>query len=245
MGLRRRRRILVGRAMLLLLSALFFAGIGAVVTLRLPATYEVDTALLVSRSAVGSAPGYDDLLAAQLLAQTYAELASTRPILAAVTDHLKLSETPEQLADEITAQVSGLNPIVRITVRGPDPAGAARVADEIARQLIAWRSSGPAAPGLLPELNRTLTTVDSEIERAQAEVKSNLRVALDRLASLLATRASLLQLITDTPANTLAVIEPAQTPSEPARRGLLLNATAAALLGLLLMAGAIALTADD
>lgn len=240
----------------MLLGALVFGGIGAVVTLLVPHSYEAEAALLVSRSAGGSTPGYEDLLAGQLLAQTYAELALTKPILAAVARELKLNDTPEQLANEITAQISGLNPIVRITVRGSDPARAAGIANEIARQLIAWRSSDAAgSPTLLAELNESLTTVDSEIERAQAEIEaqngqpgpvaaSNLRSALERLTSLLANRGSLLQLISETRGDPLSVIEPANTPGAPAPPALLLNVSAAALLGLLLTAGVVALTAD-
>jgi len=239
-----------------LLSALAFGGIGAAVTLLLPPSYEVETALLVSPSTGGSAPSYEDLLAGQLLAQTYAELALTRPILASVASGLGLDDTPEQLADEITAQVSGVNPIVRIAVRGADPARAAGIANEVARQLIARGSSdGSDSSEAAEDLRQSLATVDSEIERAQAEIDaltggtgsvatSSMRAAVDRLSALLATRGSLLQLIAETRGNTLSVIEPADTPSAPAAPALLRNVAAAALLGALLMAGALALAAE-
>lgn len=256
MGLWRLRSTRLGRTGLLLLSALVFGGIGAVVTLLLPPSYEAETAMLVSRTAGGSTPGYEDLLAGQLLAQTYAELALTRPILTAVAGDLKLNETPEQVADDISAQASGLNPIVRITVRRSDPDLAAGIANEVAQQLIAWRSAEDTdTSGRLAELNASLTTVDSEIERAQAEIEalagqggstaaSSLRAELDRLTTLLANQGSLLELMNETNEITLSVIEPASTPIGPARPGLLLNATAAALLGLLLMAGVLALTTE-
>jgi len=238
----------------LLLGALVFGGIGAAVTLLLPPSYEVETALLVSPSTGGSTPNYEDLLAGQLLAQTYAELALTRPILAGVASGLGLDDTPEQLADEITAQVSGVNPIVRIAVRGSDPARAAGIANEVARQLIGWGSSDTDSSKAAEDLRRSLASVDSEIESAHAEIDaltggtgsvatSSMSAAVDRLTALLAARGSLLQLIAETRGNTLSVIEPADTPSAPAAPALLLNVAAAAVLGSLLMAGALALAA--
>jgi capsular polysaccharide biosynthesis protein len=233
------------------IAAFVFGATAAAITLRLPGAYEANATLLVGRAATGSDPEYQDLLASQLLAQTYAEIAFTRPILSAVSTALNLGETPQQLAESMNVQASGANPIVRITVRGPSPERVAAIANEVARQLIAWKpSETPTDVQALPGLTQTLAALDAQIARAQAETgplaspvtgasADALRGALSRLATLLSTRATLLQLIANTSTNSVRVIEPAEPPSEPARSGLVLNVVAAALLGALLAAGAV------
>ena len=229
-------------------GALIFGFAAAVISQLLPVAYEARTALLIGRSAAGSDPDYQDLLASQLLAQTYAEVASTRPILSAVVSVLGLKETPEQVAASMTAEASGLS-IVRITIRNSDAGKAAAIANEVAQQLIAWRpaADSPDAEGL-PQLRATLSTIDTQIARAQAEADDlqalgtnapagALQASLSRLAALLSTRATLLQLIANTSLNSVRVIEPSQRPVAPARPNVLLNVVGATLLGGLLAAG--------
>src|SRR6478672_645179 len=110
-GYAKSRRTVSLRALgVALVGAIVFGAVAALVSMRLPKTYEAGTTLLIGRSSTGSDPGYDDLLAAQLLAQTYAELATTRPILAAVASRLRLEQTPEELARSIRAEAAGVNP---------------------------------------------------------------------------------------------------------------------------------------
>jgi capsular polysaccharide biosynthesis protein len=232
-------------------AAVLFGSAAAAITLQLPTTYEANTRLLIGRSTTGSDPEYQDLLASQLLAQTYAELASTRPILSAVARELNLNETPLQLSHSISVQASGINPTVQVTVRRPDPETSAAIANEVARQLIEWKpNDGPTEAQPLPELTQTLTMLDAQIARAQAEAAqpsapgrtpgpAALQASLGRLASLLATRATLLQLIANTSSTSVLVIEPADPPTEPARANIVLNVAAATLLGALLAAGAL------
>jgi capsular polysaccharide biosynthesis protein len=247
--LNRSRDALLRPLLVVIGAAIVFGSAAAAITVLVPRTYEANTTLLIGRSTTGSDPEYQDLLASQLLAQTYAELASTRPILSAVARELDLNQTPQQLADSISVQASGLNPTVQITVRGPDPDGLAAIANEVARQLIAWKPTDGSTDGQpLSQLTQTLSTLDAEIARAQAEADQRpapgssaepgaQQASLGRLASLLATRTSLLQLIANTSSTSVLVIEPADPPTEPARSNVLLNVAAAMLLGVLLAAG--------
>jgi capsular polysaccharide biosynthesis protein len=239
--------------------ALVFGLVAAVITTALPRSFEASATLLIGRSTAVSDPAYQDLLASQLLAQTYAELATTRPILAAVAAQLRLSESTDSLASSITAQASGVNPIVRIRVRGAAPDLVARIANAVAQQLIAWKSTSGAPPvQAVPQLQASLATIDAQIARAQAEAAALqspkasgglagpqlLQASLNRLASLLATRATLLQLLANTSTDTIQVVEPAEAPTDPARPGIVLNTAAAAILGALVAAGVLAATAQ-
>ena len=232
--------------------ALVFGLAAAVVTAALPRTYEASATLLIGRSTAVSDPAYQDLLASQLLAQTYAELATTRPILAAVATQLRLAESPDDLASSITAQASGVNPILRIRVRGSPPDRVADIANAVAQQLIAWKSTSGAPPiQAVPQLRSSLATIDAQIAQAQAEAAGLqsarpsggradpqlLQASLSRLASLLSTRTTLLQLLASTSIDSIQVVEPALAPTEPARPGVALNTVAAAILGAIVAAG--------
>jgi uncharacterized protein involved in exopolysaccharide biosynthesis len=236
---------------LVIVVSIVFGAAAAIVTTLLPKSYEANTSLLIGISTTGSDPGYQDLLASQLLAQTYAELASTRPIMLAVIEDLGLDQTPQQLAESLRVEASGVNPIVHVWVRGPDPDQVADVANAIARNLTEWVPEDPSGNvDALPELQGTLARIDAQIAVAQGEVDQlqeqgpeaapgALQASLARLASLLSTRASLLQLMAGTSSNTVTVIEPAARPTEPAGSGIALNVAAASLLGALLAAGAL------
>jgi capsular polysaccharide biosynthesis protein len=245
-----RQRGGLARALGIVLVAAFLCGAAAaIVTAVLPKTYEANTSLLIGITSAGSEAGYQDLLASQLRSQTYAELATTRPILTAVIEDLDLPQTPDELADSMNVQASGINPIVRIRVRGSDPDRIAEIANAIAQQLIEWGAA--ATPGdidALPELQDTLATIDGQIALAEGEVEAlraqgdaapdgALQAALGRLASLLATRTSVLQLIANASANSVSVIEPAEAPTAAAQPGIVLNVAAAGLLGALIAAG--------
>jgi uncharacterized protein involved in exopolysaccharide biosynthesis len=245
----RPRRSLLRPFVLTIAAAIVSGAAAAAVTLFLPKVYEANAALLVGHAATGSDPEYQDLLASQLLAQTYTEIASTRPVLSAVARALGLDETPQQLASSMSVEASGSSPIIHITVRGPNADRVAAIANEVARQLIAWKPSGaPTDLQALPELKQTLASLDAQIARAEAEAgplaspvtkesADALQGALSRLASLLSTRATLLQLIANTSTNSVLEIEPAIPPSEPSRSFLVLNTAAVALLGALFAAG--------
>ncbi len=238
------------RPLSMVIGAAITAGaIAAIITLLLPKTWEASTTLLIGRSATGSPPGYDDLLASQMLAQTYSELATTGPILSAVATDLHLNQTPQQLAGSMIVQAPGVNPTVQVTVRGPDPERVAAIANEVAQQLIAWKPGGASTDNQsLAELNQTLTNINAQIKQAQGEADQlqaqgtnatpgALQASLSRLASLLSTRVSLLQEIGNTSSYSVLVIEPAYRPTEPVQPSIVLNVAAAALLGALLAAG--------
>lgn len=245
----RRSGALVRSLSIVLVVAFLCGAAAAIVTAVLPKAYEANTSLLIGISTTGSEPGYQDLLASQLLSQTYAELATTRPILTAVIDELNLDQTPDELADSMNVQASGINPIVRIRVRGPDPGRVAEIADAIAQQLIDWKpDEGSDGVAALPELRDTLARIDAQITQAQGEVdqlqsqgsgapEGALQASLSRLASLLSTRTSVLQLIANASSSSVRVIEPAAPPTEAAQPGIILNIGAAGLLGALVAAG--------
>jgi capsular polysaccharide biosynthesis protein len=66
---------------------------------------------------------------------TYMELAESEQIAQAVVQEMALPLSPEELIKQIHVETEGQSQLIKITVRYNDPHLAARIADEIARQL--------------------------------------------------------------------------------------------------------------
>jgi len=127
---------------LILLMALV-AGVAAyAVSSLLPKQYTSEARVLVG-SLVDA--NYDQLLAYGQLAQTYAQLASTTPILAAVSDELALDESPEDLAARIDVRApTGLS-IIRVEATAPTAEAAAALANAVATEItILGKQAAPA-----------------------------------------------------------------------------------------------------
>jgi capsular polysaccharide biosynthesis protein len=114
----------------MLLAATLAAGIAGYATASRGAPeYESSTVLLVGPLSSNN----DTLQAAGQLAQTYAELATTRPVLTATARRLSLPELPAS----VEANASTLTRLLTVRVRHSDPRLAAAVANAEAAELIA------------------------------------------------------------------------------------------------------------
>ena len=92
-----RRHIAIWRsAAPLMLGVVSIAVVGSIlVSLVLPRSYESRATLYVGQALNEPQLDYGGLLASQILAQTYARLATTRPVLQAVIAREGLTLTPE------------------------------------------------------------------------------------------------------------------------------------------------------
>ena len=84
MDLRRQGQVVRSWLWLLVVGVLLAGGTAYLVSSSLPKVYEAQVTLLVGQSSSTSSIDLNDLLASQRLSQTYAELATTGPILAQV-----------------------------------------------------------------------------------------------------------------------------------------------------------------
>ncbi|QNO38088.1 polysaccharide biosynthesis tyrosine autokinase [Protaetiibacter sp. SSC-01] len=118
---------------------------GATFSLLQTPQYEATTKVFVSAS---SADTVSDLSAGnsytQQIVRSYAEVVTTGLVLDPVISELGLDESPQELADRVSASVKLNTVIVDITVTGPDPELAAQIANAIADNLI------DAVPELTP-----------------------------------------------------------------------------------------------
>ncbi len=251
MGLRQQIRTVRSKWWLLLASVLLAGGAAFLVSSALPKVYEGEVTLLVGQSAQAANPDYNQLLASQRLSQTYAELATTDPLLELVITKSGLSSTLDSFRRRVTAEAPRDSILVHLTVEDGDPVRAAALANALAAEMIA---ASPAIAGRDTQVQQfidaDLAATQQQIQDTQDEIQrlTNLpeRTAADeqllqalqgRIVTLRQTYATILGFSSNSGANLLTIVDPASPPTEPSAPRILLNTLVAALLGLLIALG--------
>jgi capsular polysaccharide biosynthesis protein len=135
------------------LCSLACAAVAATVGSRTPVRYEASAGVLVG-PAVGDLA---TLRAAGDRAPTYANLATSRRVVAAARARLGLHERVERLLPAVTAKADGPSRLLTITAQASTAAGAARLANAIAAEL------GPAVFGDARLAARELRRIDPAV----------------------------------------------------------------------------------
>lgn len=247
MDLRRQLAVLRSWAKWIVLGAIV-AGVAAFALSNfLPRVYESDTRILVGQALQSSSPDVDQLQSAQNLALTYAEIARSRTLLQRVMDEVGIEETPEEFEQRITVATTNEQPFIDIIARGESGAQARALADSVATQLLMIAATvGTEDQAISSFVSEDMTAIQTQITQIRAEIarlvadtsrtvaqQTRLDTLEDRLVDLRGTYADLLQTPTRSESNRLTVIDPANTPLEPASPRPLFNTAIAVLLGLL------------
>jgi non-specific protein-tyrosine kinase len=219
----------------------------------LPKTYESEAELLVGQTLQTTNPNVDVVQTSQSLARTYAEVATTRRVLAAVMARVGASGSVNDFAEKITVTTSRDQPIIVITARDGDPQDAADIANAMADEL---KSQAPAISGAeagprsfaeedLANTEEQITAVRTEIAalgkiRDPTEVQqSRLDELQGRLVTLQGIYVAMLSSVDSTSANTLSIIDPAVAEPAPASPRPIFDTALAAVLALLVAVGAV------
>jgi succinoglycan biosynthesis transport protein ExoP len=251
-----RRQIAIARAWLPLLvaSVVLAAGVAFVVSSLLPKVYEAKVRLNVGQSLSAVNPDYNQLLVSQRLSATYAAVVTTRPILETVIGQLGLGVTSDEFLKRVRVDAPLDSTLLTIVAQDADPSRAAAIANALAEELIA---ASPAIQGrqaeFLASIDADLNATQAQIDATQPQVETlsglpsrtaaqdaELATLEGRLVSLRSTYATLLSFSSGNVSNLLTVVEPAVAPLEPVSPRPLLNTLVAAVLGLLLAAGVVA-----
>lgn len=217
--------------------------------------YESKATLIVGQALQALNPDINQVIVSQQLSTTYATVATKRPALEAVIDELALATTPEELARHVFAEAPSDSTLVVITADDTDPVRAAAIANALAEHLI---ESSPGIQGRGSELQESieaeLKATQEQIQTTQAEVQrladldnpepgdlASLDALQGRLVTLRSTYAALLSASGRNAANLLTVVEPGIAALQPISPKVLLTTLLAALLGLFLAVGAVAL----
>jgi non-specific protein-tyrosine kinase len=236
---------------LLVASVLLAGGAAYLVSSALPKVYEAKVTLIVGQSIQAANPDYTQLLASQRLSQTYADLATTTPILEQVIAKNNLGVTPDAFRGRIVAAAALDSTLVHLTVSDGDPVRAATLANSLAAEMIA---ASPAIAGRNTDVQQfidaDLAATQTQIKDTQAEIgrltslpsrsssdEQQLEALQGRIVTLRQTYATMLGFSSNSGANLLTVVDPASPPPQPASPRVLLNTILAALVGLLLALG--------
>jgi succinoglycan biosynthesis transport protein ExoP len=236
---------------LLVASVLLAAGAAYLVSGALPKVYEGKVTLIVGQSTQAANPDINQLLASQRLSQTYADLATTTPLLEQVITKNNLSVTPDDFRTRIVAAAALDSTLVHLTVSDGDPVRAAALANSLAAEMIA------ASPAIAGRNTAVQQFIDEDLAANQAQIKDTqaqiqrltslpsrtssqeqqLQALQGRIVTLRQTYVTMLGFSSNSGANLLTVVDPASPPPQPASPRVLLNTILAALVGLLIALG--------
>jgi capsular exopolysaccharide synthesis family protein len=163
---------------MLLCTAL--AGItGYLYTSRQPSVYQSRSRYLIG-PALNANVTSNDLRASSQIGQTYDELVTSRPVLQAVVDKLKLATTADALKQQVGGTWIDTTQILSIRANAGDPVVAANIANAIGDELIQRSPSSPTskaaqrrqqAEAQIVRLQDTIRTTDDEIEQLANQIQ--------------------------------------------------------------------------
>jgi capsular polysaccharide biosynthesis protein len=228
--------------LLVLLIGTAMAGAAAfLISSALPRTYEAETRMLVGQPLTN--PDYTQLLAWQIVAQTYAEVATARPSLERVVNVLQLDMTPEELGASVEVRAPANSTFLVVTAQSTEPAEAAEIANALADVLLTGSEDDPVPPVTREDLiaiDEAIGTTSGQISELlgtgtlTANQQARLAPLQDQRTTLREERASVFEQLTN--AANLTVVEPAVLPREPVSPRILINTLVGAFVGLLITA---------
>ncbi|MFO7322985.1 MAG: polysaccharide biosynthesis tyrosine autokinase [Chloroflexota bacterium] len=235
-------RILWRRKWLIILTIAVTVSVAAIGTQMIEPFYAASATLRITTPPQGG-PSYldHDLLYADRLMNTYAQIAVSDPILAELTGRLGLESAPD-----VRAEVIVNSELLRLTVQSKDADLAANAANELANILVE-RSEELYAndPGLLVEVSEARIADlqaqlrDLQAERAdlseeqatQAQSLDQTMIVLEDMIRWLREQQEWARTVEALLANTISVVSEATAPDDPVQSSLMLNLILGALLG--------------
>lgn len=149
-------------------TAALCALVAFVATSERPLTYESQASLLIGPPLNGPI-NESDITVGQLLRATYADLATTRPVLNRVIADTGLNITADELGAEVSASVPATSTLLVISVTTSNPALAAQLANALAAELVNYPTTLaiPKDAGSTGD-NVVVTVVDPAVPSAAA-----------------------------------------------------------------------------
>jgi len=164
---------LVRRWLWLLVLAPLVAGVTTYwVNRQEPSFYQASARLVIGPGIDSPNPSMNDLRAGGQLMHTYAQVATTRPFLQAISDSLGLNLDPDRLASEITVTPNDDAQILTIRVQDRDPAQAATIANAVAGALIRLSpfSAGGSGAQIRDQMRAQAAKLQSDIDGMEARI---------------------------------------------------------------------------
>jgi polysaccharide biosynthesis transport protein len=165
-----RHLLLVGTWIAIIaMSFIVCALVAFAATSQRPLTYVSEASLLIGPPLNGPI-NESDITTGQLLRGTYADLATTRPLLARVILATGVSMSTDDLAADVSAKVPATSTLLVVSVTTGNANQAAQLANAVAAELVGYRST-LAIPkaGTSASANVAVSVVDPAVPPTSAE----------------------------------------------------------------------------
>ena len=129
--LRRYAGLLWHWAWLIVLSVILAAGAAFLVSRQMTPIYRASATMLVNQAPSSRSTEYAALLTSERLAETYAQMLTTQPILDGVVETLELNIEGNDLKAYVSVQPIQDTQLIQVNVQLTDPVLAAQIANEI------------------------------------------------------------------------------------------------------------------
>lgn len=239
---------------LILLATGVAAGTSYFATRQMPKIYQASTILLVGQSLQNPNPTSELLNISQQLAQTYAQIAMTDPVLQNTLYDLGIAMATDQLRAQVNARNIAGTALIEIRVVDTDPLRAQALANELGRQLIlASPNVGDESDPQRKFVQMQLDEIQRNIEEAQPKMKElegSIKLArnsieidekqreIDALQYQIGvwqqTYAGFLNYLAPRAANYISVIDPPRLPTRPVAPNVPLYVLSSAAIGMFL-----------
>ncbi len=246
---------------LLALTAILAGGVAyGVSRWMLEPVYQASVQLLIQPSTSYGSTNYQDILAGQRVAATYAEILNSRPVIESafrelgfdMMQILQFSETDYPVS--MTVQPLRDTQVIEILVESKDRRLAMDFANQVAQTFIEYNQDRQVDRfrATQQEIQQQIDLVDADrarleqrlegvsdtIERGQIEIQiAQLRETLSRYNTVY-QNVTLTQLQS---VDLISVVEPARFPRSPVRPRVMMNTAIAGMLGAMVAVGGIAL----
>ncbi len=252
---------------LIIVGALLSGGLAFVVSRNMTPVYAAGTTLLVTPGSAQALDNYSSLIASERLAQTYAQLLQSAPILEETYQRLQSQSVADPEAgipasgakdhiSSVSAQPVRDTQLLRVTVTGTDPDLITIAANTLVEVFIQWQAEVQRAryaeskANLATEMEQAQSSIQETEERIrilQAEGESVDQNELIRLQDQLARYRNSYSALLSSYSNiglaeansgaTVTVVSVAEKPTAPVRPQVVRTTLLAAAVGSLLAAG--------
>lgn len=241
-------------AWLAVLAAILAGGAAYLLNKRMTPIYQASTTMLINEASSTRSADYTSIMTSERLAQTYAQLITTQPVLEEVANRLQQGVSGPGLKGMIGVSIVRDTQLLSVRVRDTIPARAADIANTLVAVFIEYNQARQAER--FSDSKVSLEAQKGDVERQLQQISASLaaigndeanRAESDRLESLQAqyrqTLTYLLQsyesvrLAEAQTTSSVTQVEPAGVPVYPVLPRVRTNTILAAMLGLLLAVG--------
>jgi len=245
---------------LILLAALVAGAASYIISINMTPFYESSTSVLVNAAPATKASDYSSVMMSEQLTSTYAELMAKENILSLVAKQLKLTNPLEDIKQWVTITPVRDTQVIQVTVETTDPTTSANIANAIVTVFAAqiqeiqtqrFAQSKATLEAQLADTEKQISFYSTQSDLASTvEEKDRLdekETQYRAIYSNLLLSYEQIRLSEAQSVSSIVQVEPATPNFIPVKPKVLQNTILAAVVGLLLAAGAIVVreTTDD